>query len=167
MTETLSHIALRRLNGADASLWYTPLPGVSLSQTEDGCLVIDAPQVCAQTLVTHDVAELRSDGCFRILGRKDNVACSGGVKIQMEEVERMLRPHISVPFCVSRRPDAKFGQALVLLAEDGNADELQQLCRRYLPPFWQPRHIQVVKAIPLTATGKIARHDAERLAAGC
>ena len=38
MTETLSHIALRRLNGAEASEWYTPFDNVSISQNEDGCL---------------------------------------------------------------------------------------------------------------------------------
>ena len=46
MTETLSHIALRRLNGDEASEWYTPFPSVEVSLSEDGCLVIDAPEVC-------------------------------------------------------------------------------------------------------------------------
>ena len=72
MTETLSHIALRRLNGVGATDWYTPFEGVTLSQTEDGCLVIDAPAVHDGKLVTNDIAALRTDGSFRILGRKDN-----------------------------------------------------------------------------------------------
>ena len=46
MTETLSHIALRRINGEEASDWYTPFPSVEVSLSEDGCLVIDAPEVC-------------------------------------------------------------------------------------------------------------------------
>ena len=45
MTETLSHIALRRINGAEASEWYQPFDSVKISQTEEGCLVIDAPLV--------------------------------------------------------------------------------------------------------------------------
>ena len=45
MTETLSHIALRRLNGPDCSDWYTPFEGVTISLTAEGCLVIDAPAV--------------------------------------------------------------------------------------------------------------------------
>ena len=89
MTETLSHIALRRLNGPDASLWYTPFDGVGISLNADGCLVIDAPEVCAEPLVTNDIAQLRTDDrtgktLFRIKGRKDNVVCSGGIKIQIE-----------------------------------------------------------------------------------
>jgi O-succinylbenzoic acid--CoA ligase len=87
MTETLSHIALRRISGPEASEWYTPFRTVKLSTTSEGCLVIDAPEVCVQTLTTNDIVELKPDGRFRILGRKDNVICSGGIKIQMEEVE--------------------------------------------------------------------------------
>ena len=113
MTETLSHIALRRLNGPEASEWYTPFPSVKVSLNEDSCLVIDAPLVCATRLVTNDIAELSSGTVpnmkFRILGRKDNVICSGGIKIQIETVERQLRPHLQAPFLITKRPDAKFG----------------------------------------------------------
>ena len=58
MTETLSHIALRRINGAEASEWYQPFDSVKISQTDEGCLVIDAPLVCAETLVTNDIVEI-------------------------------------------------------------------------------------------------------------
>ena len=81
MTETLSHIALRRLSGPEASDWYIPFPSVKVSLSDDGCLVIDAPEVCPGRLVTNDIAEISPQG-FRILGRKDNVICSGGIKIQ-------------------------------------------------------------------------------------
>ena len=72
MTETLSHIALRRLSGPEASQWYTPFPSVSVSLNADSSLVIDAPQVCQETLTTNDIAEM-ADGRFRIIGRRDNV----------------------------------------------------------------------------------------------
>jgi len=97
MTETLSHVALRRLSGPEATEWYTPMAGVSLSVTAEGCLVIDAPALHDGPLVTNDRAELLGDGRFKILGRRDNVICSGGLKIQAEEVERLLRPHLRVP----------------------------------------------------------------------
>ena len=58
MTETLSHIALRRINGAEASEWYQPFDSVKISQTDEGCLVIDAPLVCAETLLTNDIVEI-------------------------------------------------------------------------------------------------------------
>jgi len=119
MTETLSHIALRRLNGNDRSAWYTAMDGVEVTLSADGCLVIDAPAITATTLTTNDIAEVNPENSrqFRILGRKDNVVCSGGVKIQIEEVEAMLSGHIDCPFLVTKRPDRKFGEALVLVVE--------------------------------------------------
>ena len=172
MTETLSHIALRRLNGSDASAWYTPFDGVALSLTADGCLKIDAPHVCEQPLVTRDRAELaepdeRGRRRFRILGRMDNVICSGGLKIQAEEVERALRPFVHVPFMITRCKDEKFGEAVVLLAEkveEWDASRLQSLCRKHLPRYWMPRHFVLVDQLPLTETGKPARQQAELLA---
>ena len=167
MTETLSHIALRRLNGPDASEWYTPFPSVKVSLNEDRCLVIDAPLVCPSRLVTNDIAELSSgtdpEVKFRILGRKDNVICSGGIKIQIETVERQLRPHLQAPFLITKRPDAKFGEAVVLLTE-GTVPEAQEVCERILPKYHQPRVYLHVDQIPLTATGKPARQQAEQLA---
>ena len=162
MTETLSHIALRRLSGPEATEWYTPLPGVSLSLTEDGCLVIDAPAVHDGRLVTNDIAEMAPDGRFKILGRKDNVICTGGIKIQAEEVERLLREHLRVPYVITKRRDEKFGEVVVLLTE-GDVDVAHAACQRVLPRYWQPRAYVHTDRIPLTETGKPARKQAEQL----
>lgn len=173
MTETLSHIALRRLNGPEASDWYTPFDGVSVSLTDEGCLVIDTPAVHEGPLVTNDIAELRlpsllgegaGERLFRILGRKDNTICSGGVKIQAEEVERLLRTHLRNPYLISKRPDPKFGEAVVLLTQSADLDAVEAVCREVLPKYWQPRHYVYVAHVPLTPTGKPARHEAERIA---
>ena len=165
MTETLSHIALRRVNGPQASEWYTPLPTVTVSLNDEACLVIDAPLVCPHQLTTNDLAELRSDGTFRILGRRDNVVCSGGVKIQMEEAERLLAVHTSLPFQLTKRKDEKYGEILVMLCTTASdRDTLQSLCSKLLPHYWQPRAFVVVDRLPLTATGKPARAQARELA---
>ena len=163
MTETLSHIALRRLSGPEASDWYTPFDSVHLSLSDEGCLVIDAPEVCPGALVTNDIAEIRPNGSFRILGRKDNVICSGGIKIQAEELERQLSKYVRVPYLITKRPDPKFGEVVVLLTE-GSVDEARQVCERILPKYHQPRVYMHVERIPLTATGKPARQQAEALA---
>ncbi len=171
MTETLSHIALRRLSRPEASQWYTPFDGVTVSLSEEGCLVVDAPAVHDGPLVTNDIAELEApsaagQGCrrFRILGRKDNVICSGGVKIMMEEVERQLRRHLDVPFMITKAPDARLGEQVVLLTEATDVDAIEALCRHVLPQFYMPRRLLTVAKLPLTETGKPARHEAERLA---
>lgn len=78
MAETLSHIALRRVNGPDASAYYTQLPGVRLSLSNERCLIIDAPHVSDTTVYTGDCVELLPDGRFRVLGRKDNLILTGG-----------------------------------------------------------------------------------------
>ena len=161
MTETLSHIALRRISGPEASEWYTPFPSVHLSLSDEGCLIIDAPEVCAETLITNDIAELSPLGegrgvVFRILGRKDNVICSGGLKIQAEELERQLRPHMRVPFIISKRPDEKFGEIVVLVTE-GSPTEARTISERILPKFHQPKEYVHLDHIPLTETSKPAR----------
>ena len=187
MTETLSHIALRRLNGPEASEWYTPFPSVSVSLNEEGCLVIDAPEVCQGRLVTNDIAELATQRgqslmcsansahegqspcvpCvanvpFKILGRKDNVICSGGIKIQAEEVERMLKGHLRIPYLISKRPDKKFGEVVVMLTE-GDVEEAKRACEAVLPKFQRPKAYIHVSEIPMTETKKPARRQAELL----
>ena len=156
MTETLSHIALRRISGPEASEWYIPFHTVKLSTTDEGCLVIDAPEVCADILTTNDIVELKPDGRFRVLGRKDNVICSGGIKIQIEEVERELKPSVRVPYIISKKKDETVGEIVVLLTE-GDTDEARAVCEKHLPEYHRPKLYQHVDQIPLTETGKPAR----------
>ena len=186
MTETLSHIALRRINGAEASEWYQPFDSVKISQTDEGCLVIDAPLVCAETLVTNDIVEIEpyiynkvenheevknhnkvEKLRFRIKGRKDNVICSGGIKIQIEEVEALLKPHLEKPFMIAKKKDEKFGEIAVLLTEDEDLKKVEATIRRLLSDekssdhknhkYWIPREFRYVDHLPLTETGKPKR----------
>lgn len=166
MTETLSHIALRRINGAEASEWYQPFDSVKISQTDEGCLVIDAPLVCAETLVTNDIVEIESyiynkveKLRFRIKGRKDNVVCSGGIKIQIEEVEEFLKPHLEKPFMLAKKKDEKFGEIAVLLSENKEIKTVEATVRRLLSDYkyWIPREFRYVEHLPLTETGKPKR----------
>ena len=181
MTETLSHIALRRLNGAKASDWYTPFKEVSIRLSDEGTLCIHAPQVCAEELITNDIAELNDKGEFRIIGRKDNIINSGGIKIQIEEVEKRLKEVIPYPFMITSQPHPKFGEIVVLLVEETSqinnkkiADSpsemnkftfsLQNECTKNLPTYWIPKKIIVVSQLPMTQTGKPDRATARILA---
>ena len=171
MTETLSHIALRRLNGKEASEWYTPFDSVKVSRADDGCLVIDAPLVHDGILKTNDIVEMRDidiDGKtvrqFRIRGRKDNVIDSGGIKIQIEDVESALKPFLKAPYAITKAKDEKFGEIVVLVTESTDMAEIQELCVNALPKYWQPRRYIHVDKIPMTETGKSARRQIELLA---
>lgn len=176
MTETLSHIALRRLNGEEASEWYQPFDSVGVSLNSDGCLVIDAPLVCSEPLVTNDIAEIKqqetsshsSDASsslktssphvlFRIKGRKDNVICSGGIKIQIEEVENLLSQHLDAPFLLAKKKDEKFGEIAVLVTESGDLEGVEAICRQVLPKYWVPRQYLHFDQLPMTETGKPKR----------
>lgn len=194
MTETLSHIALRRINGKEASDWYTPFDSVKISQTEEGCLVIDAPLVCDKPLVTNDIVEIKEKECnpsspsyiynkvgnaglrFRIKGRKDNVICSGGIKIQIEEVEALLKPYLDKPFMLAKKKNEKFGEIEVLLTEDEDIKKVEATVRRLLSDdsvkdsihgdslakdsakkYWIPREYMHVEHLPFTETGKPKR----------
>ena len=165
MTETLSHIALRRLSGKEAATAYTALPGVHIATTPDGRLRIDAPAICPTPLTTNDIAEILPDGSFKILGRTDNIICSGGLKFQLEALEEKLAP-LPMPFLLTAVPDARLGQALALIYEgaDADSDLLLRLCRERLGRHEQPRHILRAARLPRTETGKPARKEAAWLA---
>ncbi|WP_175629896.1 AMP-binding protein [Bacteroides acidifaciens] len=165
MTETLSHIALRRLNGNSASDHYYPFSSVELSLSPENTLVIKAPLVCDDILQTNDIARIYPDGSFIILGRKDNVINSGGIKIQAEEVEKLLRPFIPVPFVITSVPDPRLGQAVSLLFEgELDMEELKNKVQEILSPYHRPKYIRMVDLIPQTGNGKINRVECRTLA---
>ena len=163
MTETLSHIALRRISED----YYSPLPGISLSQDQDDCLIINAPSLCAQTLYTNDIVRFHGKDHFQIIGRRDNTICSGGIKIQIEQVEAWLHSIGIDNIMVTYREDKALGQALVYLTTDEiNTDMLRKSVPTDTPnsKFWLPRHIVKVPSLPLTPTGKPDRATAKQLA---
>lgn len=164
MTETLSHIALRRISGPESTDWYTPLAGVKIGLTENQCLTISAPHLSDTALTTNDIAEIDSNGNFKILGRADNVINSGGVKIQIEEVERRLNDLGIDNVAVSSCADEKFGEAVVLLNASTVSDSTLNQAISQLPKYWQPKHIINVATIPLTENGKIARQKVKEIA---
>jgi O-succinylbenzoic acid--CoA ligase len=160
MTETLSHIALRKLNGENSSESYIPFPSVALSLSDDNTLIIDAPLVTSEKLYTNDIAEINKDGSFRITGRKDNIMNSGGIKVQIEEVEKILKPFIDSPFAITSLPDPKFGEVIVLVVvEDIDVGVLKNI----QPAYYIPKKIIKVDNIPLTGTGKVSRAELKTL----
>ena len=161
MTETLSHIALRRISDD----YYTPLPGITLRQDQEGCLIIDAPHLCSETLFTNDIAHFTDDKSFQIIGRRDNTICSGGIKIQIEEVEAWLHSIGHDDVIVTYRDDKALGQALVYLTTtEIDMDTLRQNAVKNR--YWLPRHVIKVTSLPLTPTGKPDRGKARDMAKG-
>ena len=169
MTETLSHIALRRLSEREEA--YQPLKGVSLQLDERGCLVVTDPIVGVANLVTNDLAELLPNGRFRLKGRADNTICSGGLKWQIEALENLLAT-LPVPFQITAVPDERLGEAIVLFyARPQNQTftelSLREACVKLLPRHALPRYYICLSQIPQTPTGKPDRASARRLAKEC
>ena len=165
MTETLSHIALRRLSGKNADEYYTPFDSVNISLADDGCLIINAPEVCGHELKTNDIAEISADGRrFRIIGRKDNVIDSGGIKLHIEDIEAKLKPHLNCPFIITKKPDSKFGEIVVMLVCSDDISSVRNVCCDVLTQYECPKVFHSVNEIPTTETGKPSRGKAEKIA---
>jgi O-succinylbenzoic acid--CoA ligase len=161
MTETLSHIALRPISED----FYSPLPGITLEHDANDCLIIHAPALCTDTLVTNDIVRFVGDNKFQIIGRRDNTVCSGGIKIQIEEVEQWLHSLGIDNVVVTYRTDARLGQALVYLCTDAlDIDSLTPPTHISTARYWLPRHVVRVPQLPFTANGKPDRALAHKIA---
>lgn len=166
MTETLSHVAMRKLTGSNRSYWYRPLDGIKVSLTTESTLIIDAPEICHNRLITNDIAEVNCLGEFKIIGRHDNIINSGGIKIQIEEVENRLSDMLSFPFMITGKENEKFGSIIVLLAqcEEESRGEIEEICINVLPQYWRPKEIIFIDKLPMTGSGKPDRAAAKCIA---
>ena len=162
MTETMSHIALRKVNGNDKSGCFYPMPGVQLAKNDSGCLTITAPNLGIFGLETNDLVEMQQGGGFKIIGRKDNVVNSGGVKLFPEQIEQKLSGFIEDPFFVGSVPDEQLGEKLTLFVESEDAGESRQeqirkVLNERLSGLEIPRAIVFEKSFSRTESGKIIR----------
>ncbi len=162
MTETLSHIALRKVNGSDKSFYFTPLEGIEISLDHDERILIKAPSICDQIIFTNDRAEISEEGTFKILGRVDNIINSGGIKIQIEEIEQILSKSIPIPFLVSSVSHAELGEQVVLLTEIFLPDWKERCVD--LPKYHIPKLQITIPKLPMTDSNKPDRQKAKILA---
>ena len=157
MTETVSHIAIRKV-GKNEELFYTTLPGIKLIQNPENELIITAPHLSIYELKTNDIIELLSENQFVWKGRKDFVINSGGVKIFPEEVEKKISNLIDLPFFITSIPDVKLGEKLVLIIE---SDKLINLYiddfKSVLTKYELPKEIFYLRSFERTISGKINR----------
>lgn len=165
MTETLTHIAARQINGL-AELQIPPfqlLDHVSITQDKHQCLIIKAPKVSDKIIHTHDIVELVSPTKFYLKGRLDNVINTGGIKVHPEEVEQQLGPYLDARFFVSGLRDETLGEKVVLFIEGNlSKEELQRLEQRIkesspLHPYQRPKEIFCLPHFMETHSGKIKR----------
>jgi len=170
MTETLSHVALRRVSGKSMSDKYFALQGVDFESDDRGCLIVNAPLVNDSPVITNDVIELNDSTHFRWLGRFDNVINSGGIKIYPEVLENKLA--LIIPnnrFFIASLPDEKLGQKIVMVIEDVSNSEIKNLKSRIekiLSKYEVPKEYYSVYKFLETASGKVRKQETLKIAAG-
>lgn len=154
MTETITHIAARRLNGPTKSNYFTTLPSVMVSQDERDCLVIKAAYLSDDAIITNDVVELISETEFNWLGRADHVINVGGVKVQPEVVEDKLHTKIEQRFFITSENDSKLGEHVVMVIE---ADKFEIPTSTFdeLEKFEIPKKIYFTSKFVEATPGKI------------
>ncbi len=155
MTETCTHIAVKKLNHAKWN-YFKSLKGVHVSKDERQCLVIHAPNISSEKIVTNDVVDIISDNEFHWMGRYDNVINSGGVKLHPEEIEKKIEPYIKSRFFVAGVQDDTLGERLVLVVE-GETTKISETVFRDLAKYEIPKNIYFIDQFEETETKKIQR----------
>ncbi len=165
MTETVSHIALRQLNGKEASDCYRTLPGIKISTDERNCLLIEWDQL-AKRIITNDIVEIVSNDEFRWVGRWDNVINSGGLKVIPEKVEKAIEKifdALKIPnaFFIGGVADEGLGSKVALFIEGGlEGEQIEKIKIRIadaLPKIEAPKKVILIKSFDLTESGKVNR----------
>ncbi|GAB3901729.1 AMP-binding protein [Larkinella knui] len=167
MTETVSHIAIRRLNGPERTEVFRVLAGVTIGVDDRNCLFINSAATDYETIQTNDVIELIDESHFRLVGRADSIINSGGVKIQPEKVEEVIatilaQEPIKARFFIAGIPDERLGQQVVLFIEGNEwpADRMEiikKAIQRAVGPYAVPRKDVPLSVFKETPTGKVDR----------
>lgn len=160
MTETITHIAVKKLNNfgshAVKSVFKT-LPNIAISQDARNCLVIDAPRISENLIITNDVVNIHSKTTFQWLGRYDNVINSGGLKLFPEQIEEKLQSKIETRFFIAKESDAILGERVVLVIEN-KTNILDASTFNNLEKFEIPKKVYFVDKFIESENGKIQRH---------
>jgi len=162
MTETITHIAIQKLNGPDKKTTFQTLPNVQLGLDERNCLVIDAPAVVAEPVITNDIVRLLTPTQFEWLGRFDNVINTGGVKVFPEQIEKKLEKIIKTRFFIQYLADETLGQRVILIIEDNpwnsrQTTEYKKKIHQLLSKYEQPKQLFFIEKFEETPTKKVHR----------
>ena len=152
MTETITHIAAKNLSIGEKE--FTSLPGIEIG-IRDNCLFIKPNHLSVKMVQTNDVVELTNKNKFLLIGRKDFIINSGGVKLNPEAIEKKLAKYISADFIISSIDNAKFGEVVTLVFKK-NIPENYNKAFTNLSKYEIPKEVLVIDNFPEN-NGKINR----------
>lgn len=164
MTETISHVALRKI-GHQQDEYYQGLDGISFSTDEQQRLIIHYPEIGLDNILTNDLVKLQSPSTFIWLGRADFVINTGGIKVLPEIVESKLSNIINRPYIIFGLPDEKLGQKVALLIEGEPSEPLNSNLEDQLDKYERPKQIIFLEQFVRTESGKINRLETIKLLA--
>lgn len=167
MTETISHIALRKIGGDKQLGDFTPLPGTNVSLNHNNQLIISSHKIGVMNLLTNDIATIYDDGSFTILGRKDDIIISGGLKINPFSIEKKIQEFIVNEIAIIGFPDKILGNKLVLFIEGKDlnitVNDIKNKVKGTLTKYQIPKEIISIERFPRTETGKVIRSELIKL----
>lgn len=168
MTETITHIAVKKLNKIERGGFYETLENVDVTVDTRGCLVIDAPDVAEEIVITNDLVEIISPTKFKWLGRFDNIINTGGVKVIPENVEALLSRYLERRFFITSQADEVLGNRIILIVEGvvfskKENKELSSFMKNNLAKFSIPKAVFFVEKFAETDSGKIKRTATKEL----
>ena len=152
MTETITHIAAKNLSMGEKE--FTSLPGIEIGKRDD-CLFIKPNHLSVKMVQTNDVVELTNKNKFLLIGRKDFIINSGGVKLNPEAIEKKLAKYISADFVISSIDNTRFGEVVVLVFKK-NIPENYNKAFTHLSKYEIPKEVLVIDNFPEN-NGKINR----------
>lgn len=121
---------------------------------------------------TGDVGKFDEDGYLYIIDRIKEMINRGGENIYPTEVEGMLTEHEAISLvAVIPTPDERMGEeikACVVLAEGASAteDDIITWAKGRMAAQKYPRKVEIMEALPMTATGKILKKELKAREAG-
>lgn len=152
MTETVSHVALRKIQEPK----FTTVGDTQVALGNSDCLRFKGEITDHKWLQTNDIGEVYSNRSFKWIGRKDFIINSGGIKINPENIENKLAEQLpNSEFVITSLPDFNLGEKVVLLINaklkhDGlNFDHLEK--------YERPKQVFDNFELITTDSGKIDR----------
>ena len=163
MTETYSHVALRKIQANKP--YFKALQGITFSSINDQ-LCIHAAHLGHPQMLTNDLVNLVDSTNFEWLGRADFAINSGGKKFIPEQLESKLIGTMNHAFFIFGEKNELFGEIVTLFIEAYYSAELQknieEICNKLLDRYEIPKKIYFVPIFNLTKNGKLDRLNTQK-----
>ncbi|MES1184765.1 MAG: amino acid adenylation domain-containing protein [Myxococcales bacterium] len=152
------------IGGAGVALGYWRRPELTAEKfVPDPFALEPSDGEPARMYRTGDVGRLRADGVIECFGRVDQQIKIRGYRVELGEIEAVLRQLSGVRDCVvicrEHRPGDQRLIAYVTSTQGAvfEPDTLRSALRRALPEYMVPASFVSLEAIPLTPNGKVDR----------